>query len=384
MAPAPTSTVPGRLLFAVHSAKRGGAQLVALGQARALAERYELVIAIEDGPLRDDFAALGDVVDGPPRLPVWGASPARWALQSGRSATDAARLARVIRARRLDAVVTNSSTAVSPVLGARLARVPALVQVQEGPSLQGAGALLALHRRLARTVVVISPTLAQAAGRGGGARVVVNPVGIAVGPAPPARAPRRAGDPFEVLVVASLDRNKGQDVAVRALARLVTEGVDATLTLAGPPADPEFAAEVEALAAALGVADRVALLGPRAGVRELMRGAGALVVASRAELTPLVLMEALAERAPVVATRVGGVPDIVQDGRTGLLVASEDDVALAAALARLARDPELADRLAGAGRRHVEERFDERDAHARLGREVALLLGIAADSGEPR
>ena len=369
---APVPLARPRVLLVVHSAKPGGAQLVALGQARALAQHHDLTIAIDEGPLRGAFAELGDVVDGAPRLPVWGAARSRWALQAARTAADAVRLARLIRRRHIAAVVTNSSIVVSPVLAARLARVPALAQVQEGPTLQGAGRLLALHGRLARTVVVISPALAAGLA-GARARTVVSPVGVAIGPPPPPSV-RRAGDPLALLMVAGLDRNKGQDVAVAALGELVAAGVDGSLTLAGPPADAAYAAEVRAAAQRLGVADRVHLLGARDDVPDLLRAADVLVVASHAELTPLVLMEALAQRTPVVATAVGGVPDVVLDGETGLLVAPGDPAALAAALARLAADPALAARLADRGRRHVEERFDERHAHARLAGELAHLL----------
>ena len=366
-----------RLLVAVHSAKRGGAQLVALAQLEALARDYELVIAIGHGPLRPAFAELGELVRGPTVLPVWGAPAPRWALQSARVLPDALRLAALARRHRAAAVLTNSSILVSPVLAARLAGMPVLVQVQEGPALHGTRALLRLHAALADTVMAISPSIAREVAHPR-ARVVVKPVGIALAPDAPARPGRAAGGPVRLLMVAGVDHNKGHDVAVRALAELVAGGADATLELVGPEADPAFAATVRSLAGELGVAERLEWTGPRSDVAARMLAADALLVASRSEVTPLVLMEALALRTPVVATRVGGIPDVVLDGRTGLLVAPDDPPAMAGAVRRLLDEPGLAAELARAGREHVEANFDERQAHERLHAEVGRLLRTAA------
>ena len=121
-----------RVLMAVHSAERGGAQLVALGQARALRHEFDLVIAVSTGPLRGAFADVAAaIVRGPTSLPIWGASHGRWALQIGRSIPDAAQLARVVRRHQIDVVIVNSTVLVSPVLAARLAGVPVIVHAQE-------------------------------------------------------------------------------------------------------------------------------------------------------------------------------------------------------------------------------------------------------------
>ena len=95
-APAPRPAT--RVLMAVHSAARGGAQLVALGQARALRHECDFVIAVGAGPLRGAFADVAtSIVHGPTSLPIWGASYGRWALQIGRSIPDAVRLAWLVK-----------------------------------------------------------------------------------------------------------------------------------------------------------------------------------------------------------------------------------------------------------------------------------------------
>jgi glycosyltransferase involved in cell wall biosynthesis len=83
-------------------------------------------------------------------------------------------------------------------------------------------------------------------------------------------------------------------------------------------------------------------------------------------------MEAMAAGVPVVASRLSGIPELVRDGETGLLVPERDPVALAAAMVRLAHDPALAARLAEAGRRAVREEHDRPRNVARL---RALLVG---------
>ena len=121
-----------RVLMAVHSAERAGAQLVALGQARALRREYDLVIAIGMGPLRAAFAQVAvAVVRDATCLPIWGAEHSRWALQIGRAIPDAVRFAALVRRNRIDVVVVNSTVLVSPVIGARLAGVPVIVHAQD-------------------------------------------------------------------------------------------------------------------------------------------------------------------------------------------------------------------------------------------------------------
>ena len=134
-----------RLLLAVHSAKLAGAQIVALGQARALAADYELIIAIGHGPLRPQFEPLGTLVRGPTCVPIWGASRARWALALARALPDAVRLAAIARRFRVDAIVANSSVLVAPVLAGRLTGTPCVVHVQEAPKSVAARRLFRFH-----------------------------------------------------------------------------------------------------------------------------------------------------------------------------------------------------------------------------------------------
>jgi glycosyltransferase involved in cell wall biosynthesis len=96
------------------------------------------------------------------------------------------------------------------------------------------------------------------------------------------------------------------------------------------------------------------------GIRQLFRDADAFVLPTRLDLSPLATVEAMATGLPVVVSDVGGLPEMVVDGETGLVVPRDDPPALAAAIERLRADEGLRSRLADAGRRRAEEHFDSR------------------------
>jgi glycosyltransferase involved in cell wall biosynthesis len=117
-------------------------------------------------------------------------------------------------------------------------------------------------------------------------------------------------------------------------------------------------------ASALGLSDRVTFLGIRDDIPNLLAGLDVLVHTPTApEPFGRVLAEAMAVGRPVIAAHCGGIPEVVEDGVTGLLVPSADVGAFTAAVVRLLEDPMLCQRLGGAGRRRAEARFGI-EAHA--------------------
>ena len=179
----------------------------------------------------------------------------------------------------------------------------------------------------------------------------------------PPRARRESDAGLRLLSVGRLAQVKGHGVLLEALAEMRARGSSATAAIVG---DGPKRADIEQLARRLGLAGAVTFTGP-VGQDEIDRHyeeADVLVVASFAEGIPVVLMEAMAHRLPVVATRVMGVAELVRDGENGLLVRPGRADQLAAALERLAADPELRARLGEEGRRTVESEFDV-DASAR-------------------
>ncbi len=160
----------------------------------------------------------------------------------------------------------------------------------------------------------------------------------------------------------------GPQKAVGTLLQALVHVPGATLVVAGD--GPERAA-LERRAAELGLDGRVRFLGsvPREAVLRLFRAADASVLPSAWENFPHTVVEALAVGCPVIATAVGGVPEVVVDGENGLLVAAGDVTALAAAIERLLSDDDLRARLADAAARSVEG-YSERAVFATIEAEL--------------
>lgn len=164
----------------------------------------------------------------------------------------------------------------------------------------------------------------------------------------PAKEPRTASTP-RGLFVGNLSRAKGVDTLLRALARC-----EAPWHFAFVGSGPDLEA-MQKLAGELGLTDRLQWLGQRdvGEIPGLLRDSDFLVLPSRSEGRPNVLLEAMACGLPVIATRVGNVPEMVRDGATGLLTPVDDEATLAGAITRLCRQPDLRRTLGAAARQHI-------------------------------
>jgi glycosyltransferase involved in cell wall biosynthesis len=374
----PNAGKRGRILLAVHGAKLGGAERMALLEAEYLTAGFELLVSIPDGPLRPRFAEHGELVGAAATLPLWGASTRRWAGSSVHTLLDAFSMAKLIRRRKIELVLTNSSVSFAPVLAARLAGVPAIVHARDVPNSRLAPLVLALHGRLARTVIVITDGLTPYFRGGRRTRVVRIPDGITMPASPPIGSRPTFGSPLRLCLIGGIDPRKGQDVAVAALAQLRERGIEAKLELVGRELDESFAAAVTDSARRLGVAEDVELVGEVSDAGPYLERADIVLAPSRGEWTPLVLMEALARGKPVVASRVGGVPDVVRDREFGLLVAPDNPTELADAIAELLSDPDAAGAMTGRGRDHIAAVFDVEMTLERVQTEVERLLDLAS------
>ena len=169
--------------------------------------------------------------------------------------------------------------------------------------------------------------------------------------------PRRRNGPFRLITVGRLSPEKGHLVLLSALERLARTGRQLRLTVVG---DGPFRKSLEKAAAQKGLADQVTFTGwvNNDAVAALYGEADAFALASFAEGLPVVLMEAMATGLPCVATRITGIPELIEHGRSGLLVTPAEDAALADAIARLYDDPELCAQIGEAGRRRVVEDYD--------------------------
>jgi glycosyltransferase involved in cell wall biosynthesis len=165
-----------------------------------------------------------------------------------------------------------------------------------------------------------------------------------------------------VVTVANLRAEKGYDVLLEATRHLVERGVDLeVVAVGGGPLDHAL----RQLHQQLGLEDRFRFLGSREDAWRLMAAGDLFVLASRAEGLPVALMEALALGIPVVATAVGGIPDVVEDGANGRLVPPDQPQQLAEAVAGLLGDADTRRRLGREGLA-TSSRFDARLATAAI------------------
>jgi glycosyltransferase involved in cell wall biosynthesis len=188
------------------------------------------------------------------------------------------------------------------------------------------------------------------------------------------------GDRFLVGWIGRMTAVKRTDIVLKGFRRLRDEGVDAVLCMVGDGPDR---ASVEELARELGIMRECLFPGYQEDVGRFFSAFDVFVLPSGNEGTPVTAIEALASGCPVVATRVGGVPDVVTDGADGFLVEPAAVEELAARLAELARDPGLRARMGAAGKERMRTRYavgrliDDID---RLYRDLLEQKGIATGS----
>jgi glycosyltransferase involved in cell wall biosynthesis len=193
-------------------------------------------------------------------------------------------------------------------------------------------------------------------------------------------------DRFVVGIVGGFDPGKGQREFIEALGIAAARepelaGRVHALMVGERPSDAsEYVAELRKLRDALPFADRVEFHPFADDPRPVYRALDAFVLASHSETFGMVLQEAMAMGAPSIGTDSGGVPEIITDGETGLLVPPKDPEAIAGALLRLYRDPGLRERLSAAARAFVLEAYDMERQYAAF--ERALLDAIERRSAE--
>jgi glycosyltransferase involved in cell wall biosynthesis len=213
-----------------------------------------------------------------------------------------------------------------------------------------------------RAVTAVSQAVADSVASypGPDVRVVPNGVACAVTPAETAAARRDLGvDPGVPLVVhvGNIRPHKGHANLVDTVVELVRSVPDVLVVSIGGEKHDGDLARVRGLAATAGVADHLRFLGRRDDALGFVGAADVFANPSDHEGLPVAVLEAMALGRPVVATAVGGVPTIVRNDETGILVPPRDPRALAAGIARLIADPALAGELAEAGRKVVERDY---------------------------
>ena len=174
----------------------------------------------------------------------------------------------------------------------------------------------------------------------------------------PAVKRKELGLPPDGVIVGTVGRLvpiKGLEWLLKAVPQVLAQFPQACFVIIG---DGPLLGELRQMTSKLGISLRVVFLGAREDVPECLAALDLFVLPSLNEGMGRVLLEAMAVGCPVVATRVGGIPDIVADGTTGLLVPPRDERALAEAILTLLRDRSRRAAYGEAARRHVDGRFD--------------------------
>lgn len=373
----------------VHpSAELYGSDRMLVESVRALAPRWDLHVVLgRGGPLVDACRAAGARVDvlGFPMLHKGMLTPGgvlRF-LHEGMAGILAGR--RLLLRERPDVVYVNTLTVPGWLLAARSAGIPAVCHVHEAEEAVPAPArwMLAVPLRLARLVLTNSAAARAVLIRSdrrlsGRIRVLHNGV-----PGPdrdlvPLRQ-QVVGD-VRLLLVGRLSHRKGSDVAIEAMRLLGERGVAAHLTLAGDHADgyARFADDLRARVAQAGLSERVTFLGFEPDVWRLHGAADIVLVPSRWEPFGNVAVEGMLAGRPVITSDTQGLAEIVQNGRSGLVVPAGDAPALAGAVERLVADWPLARRLAQDGRVRARRRFST----DRYARRLGELMSVPVPTGD--
>jgi glycosyltransferase involved in cell wall biosynthesis len=278
------------------------------------------------------------------------------------------RLRRMLRQRRPDILYVNTVTVPHWIIAGRLEAIPVVCHVHELeselPNLLARGLLAPLL--LATGVLVNSDAtrrflIGKVSSVARRCSVLYNGFHFpTLGPAPFVK------ETSAIAIVGRLSPRKGQDVALRALSILVSQGTNARLEIVGDAYEGYawFEQHLRNLATKPELSGRVRFMGFRKDPADTYKAADLVLVPSRLEPFGNVAVEALGAGRPVVASNVGGLPEIVDHGVTGILVTPDDPVALAAAISGMLANPLAARQMGARGaqvvrRKFARERFDQ-------------------------
>jgi glycosyltransferase involved in cell wall biosynthesis len=351
--------VPLRLLLLIDSLDIGGAERHVVDLATALQARgHEVTVGVSAlGPLAGELRAASVEV-----MPL-----ARHPVKRRMSPSYALSVRRLVRSRRFDLVHAHLYASAAAARAALVGfNMPLLVTEHTEGVWQGRAARVVARTYLRRADHIISVS-------GGIRDRLVHDLGVSrsrLSVVPNAVPPLRTGDRSSaphvgplVGVVARLCPEKGVDLFLDAVAQIASRHPHASFVIAG---DGPLRRQLQSQASRLGLAQRVRFLGELADGRTFISTLYLLVVPSRTEGTPLVVLEAQSAGVPIVAARIGGVPAQVRHGIDGILVSPHDPGELAFAIDRLLASPEALQRL-------VPRVGEQLDMHMRMVLRVEAL-----------
>jgi len=346
-----------RVAMMIETDGPGGAEVMLIQLAEELRRRGHEVTAV--GPVRGQGWLSA-------RLRSLGFERRTFTLRRPLDPLCAIELARMLRELRIDVVHSHEFTmAVYGCAAARWLGLPHIVTMHGNETVMDAWrrrAALRWSLKRSRAFVAVSEstrTSMQARLRLPDGSIRVIPNGVPLRPGERTRTRRKLGvedDEVLILMVGNLRRRKGHAVLLEALAELHRTGCASPwqLAIAGDGRQRE---SLTRLTAELGIADRVQLLGHRDDIPDLQAAADIFAMPSYWEGMPLSILEGMIVGKAIVASNVGGIPEMLRDGDSGLLVPAGDPLALAHALRRLIEDPAQRERLGAAARRRAEAEF---------------------------
>ncbi len=369
----------------LHSLDIGGAEVLAAGLARELSDRYRFVFACLDdkvGVLGEEFAERG--------VPM-----KVFYRQPGIDWKCSFRLAQFFREHHVQVIHAHQYTPFFQSLLARLAyRRPPIVFTEHGrhyPDYRSSKRV-AVNRALLRSddrLIGVGNSVRRALVNYEGlpkhrTETIYNGVPLdkflsVRGDAELRKNVRNelgiASNEFVVIQVARLNALKDHATAIRAINRLRDGNVPVRLVLVGAG---EERTQLEQLVVEQQLGDAVVFLGARKDIPQLLAGADAFLLSSISEGIPLTLIEAMGAGIPIVSTDVGGIPEVIEHGTSGLLAPARDDERLASHLQSLWHDPESRTRLAEMGCQRAIERFSLDQMHRQYVDVYEQLLGRSA------
>jgi glycosyltransferase involved in cell wall biosynthesis len=387
---------PIRVLYLDHTVTLSGGEL-ALARLLGALDRTRvtpIVVLAEDGPLRELLAQQAVETHVLPldeklrrvRKDSLGIAGLLGQLRSlGSLWRYARRLSGFARQQRADLIYSNSlKSDFYGALAARLAGLPVVWHVRdriEGSYLPPAAVWLVklLARHVPNCVVANSASTLATLNLRGRRPAAIIASGLTREHIERCSAARQPDSMPRIGIIGRIAPWKGQDVFLEAAALLLRSGVLARFRIVGAPlfGEEAFEQQLRALATTLGIEAQVEFLG-FGDVPEVLRSLDVLVHASKMpEPFGQVIIEGMAAGLPVVATDGGGAREIIDNGRTGVLVPMGDAGALARALAQLLREPDQARQLAAAGRQHVLTHYSiERSARQSEALYAQLLASV--------
>ena len=350
----------------LHSLVVGGAEVLAAELARRLSDKYRFVFACLDelGPIGEQLRGEGFTVEVFRRRP-------------GIDLKCMKRLWQWWRQQRVELVHAHQYTPFFYAAAARAWRAwPPILFTEHGrffPDYPRRKRMLFNRVMLRRgdRVVAVGQAVRSALVRNEGIpqrriEVIYNGIDVAAFASRPADAAEVRcelgldGGDVVVIQVARLDYLKDHPTALRAIHQASSQCDRVRLLVVGDgPERPRIETEI----ARLGIANHVRMLGLRQDVLRLLWASDIFLLSSISEGIPVTIIEAMAAGLPVVATTVGGVPELVLDGQTGLLAPAGDYQRLGDSIVRLAQAPQLRAEMGSAGRRRACEMFSQEKMH---------------------